>query len=169
MNDPEENFWYMELGGEGDTIHDTEKLRDELISVAYGIWDFVKNSGEYNADNWELEFVGFLPGKRESRRYVGDYIMNQNDVRDGGHFDDIAAYGGWTMDDHNPAGSAYFLSQKPFKHKFIDIIVIINKSAVTDCIRTASECKRRNAVILCNNNVTNHSLQRHLISKTNKP
>ncbi len=39
MNDPEENFWYMELGGEGDTIHDTEKLRDELISVAYGIWD----------------------------------------------------------------------------------------------------------------------------------
>lgn len=104
MNDPEENFWYMELGGEGDTIHDTEKLRDELISVAYGIWDFVKNSGEYNADNWELEFVGFLPGKRESRRYVGDYIMNQNDVRDGGHFDDIAAYGGWTMDDHNPAG-----------------------------------------------------------------
>ena len=64
----------------------------------------MKNSGEYNADNWELEFVGFLPGKRESRRYVGDYIMNQNDVRDGGHFDDIAAYGGWTMDDHNPAG-----------------------------------------------------------------
>lgn len=104
MNDPEENFWYMELGGEGDTIHDTEKLRDELISIAYGIWDFVKNSGEYNADNWELEFVGFLPGKRESRRYVGDYIMNQNDVRDGSHFDDIAAYGGWTMDDHIPQG-----------------------------------------------------------------
>lgn len=104
MDDPEENFWYMELGGEDDTILDTEKLRDELISVAYGIWDFVKNNGEYNADNWELEFVGFLPGKRESRRYVGDYIMNQNDVRNGGHFDDIIAYGGWTMDDHNPAG-----------------------------------------------------------------
>lgn len=104
MNDPEENFWYMELGGEGDTIHDTEKLRDELISVAYGIWDFVKNSGEYDADNWELDFVGFLPGKRESRRYVGDYIMTQNDVRSEGRFEDIIAYGGWTMDDHNPAG-----------------------------------------------------------------
>lgn len=104
MDDPEENFWYMELGGESDTIHDTEIIRDELISVAYGIWDFIKNSGEYEADNWELEFVGFLPGKRESRRYVGDYIMTQNDVRDGGKFDDIVAYGGWTMDDHNPAG-----------------------------------------------------------------
>lgn len=104
LNDAEENFWYMELGGEGDTIHDTEEIRDELIRVAYGIWDYVKNSGEYNADNWELDFVGFLPGKRESRRYVGDYIMTQNDVRAQGKFDDIAAYGGWTMDDHNPGG-----------------------------------------------------------------
>lgn len=104
LNDPKENFWYMELGGEGDTIHDTEEIRDELIRVAYGIWDFVKNSGEYKADNWELEFVGYLPGKRESRRYVGDYIMTQHDVRSGGVFDDLVAYGGWTMDDHNPAG-----------------------------------------------------------------
>ena len=60
MNDPEENFWYMELGGEGDTIHDTEKLRDELISVAYGIWDFVKNSGEYNAITGNLNLSDFF-------------------------------------------------------------------------------------------------------------
>lgn len=100
-----DNFWYLELGGENDSIHDTEKLRDELIDAAYGMWDFVKNGcGESEADNWELDFVGYLPGKRESRRYVGDYIMTQNDVRDGGHFDDIIAYGGWSMDDHNPAG-----------------------------------------------------------------
>lgn len=104
LNDPTENFWYMELGGEQDTIHDTEEIRDELIKVAYGIWDFVKNSGECDADNWELEFVGFLPGKRESRRYVGDYIMTQNDVRNEGRFDDVVAYGGWTMDDHHPGG-----------------------------------------------------------------
>lgn len=104
MDDPEENFWYMELGGENDSIHDTEKLRDELISVAYGVWDYVKNSGECDADNWELDFVGFLPGKRESRRYVGDYIMNENDVNNEGRFEDIVAYGGWTMDDHHPAG-----------------------------------------------------------------
>lgn len=104
LNDPEENYWYMELGGEQNSIEDTEEIRDDLISVAYGIWDYIKNSGDYDADNWELEFVGYLPGKRESRRYVGDYIMNQNDVRNEGRFDDIVAYGGWTMDDHNPAG-----------------------------------------------------------------
>lgn len=104
LNNLRENYWYMELGGEQDTIHDTEEIRDELIKVAYGIWDFIKNSGEYDADNWELDFVGFLPGKRESRRYVGDHLLNQNDIRNNVEFDDVVAYGGWTMDDHNPAG-----------------------------------------------------------------
>ncbi len=99
-----ENFWYMELGGENDCIEDTEELRDELLKVAFGIWDYVKNSGDCEADNWELDWVGFLPGKRESRRYVGDHIMTQHDVRAEGRFDDLIAYGGWTMDDHNPAG-----------------------------------------------------------------
>ena len=91
-----ENFWYMELGGENDCIEDTEELRDELLKVAFGIWDYVKNSGDCDADNWELDWVGFLPGKRESRRYVGDYIMTQHDVRSEGRFDDLIAYGGWT-------------------------------------------------------------------------
>ena len=104
MTNPSENYWYMELGGEDDSIGDTEELRDRLLKVAFGIWDYVKNSGNYDADCWTLDFVGFLPGKRESRRYVGDYIMNQNDVRAEGNFPDTVAFGGWTMDDHNPGG-----------------------------------------------------------------
>lgn len=104
MTKPKENFWYMELGGEADTIADSEEVRDELLKVAMGIWDYVKNSGDINADNWELDFLGFLPGKRESRRYVGDYIMNQRDVEAGGLFEDTIAYGGWSMDDHHPGG-----------------------------------------------------------------
>ena len=104
MNNPKENYWYMEIGGENDSIADTEVLRDELLKIALGIWDFVKNSGEYETENWTLDFLGFLPGKRESRRYVGDYIMNQNDVRAEGCFEDTIAFGGWPMDDHNPAG-----------------------------------------------------------------
>lgn len=106
MNSLSENFWYLELGGDMDSIRDSEKLRDELLRMAYGIWDYVKNAPENvekNA-NWRLDWVGILPGKRESRRYVGDYIMRQGDVRSGGHFPDIVAYGGWSMDDHNPQG-----------------------------------------------------------------
>jgi hypothetical protein len=102
-----QNFWWLELGGEFDSIHDTESLRDELLKVAYGIWDHIKNRGDHEAANWTLEWVGFLPGKRESRRYVGDYTLTQNDVRAEGRFDDLVAYGGWSMDDHHPAGLLY--------------------------------------------------------------
>ena len=98
------NFWWMELGGEDDSIRDTERLREELLKIAFGVWDHMKNHGDHGADNWELEWVGFLPGKRESRRYIGAHVLTQHDVEAGGKFEDIAAYGGWTMDDHHPAG-----------------------------------------------------------------
>jgi len=98
------NFWWIELGGEQDSIHDTEEIRDELLKVAFGVWDHIKNHGDHGAENWVLDWVGFLPGKRESRRYVGDHIITQNDVRAEGRFDDIVAYGGWSMDDHHPGG-----------------------------------------------------------------
>lgn len=98
------NFWWIELGGEQDAIHDTEAIRDELLKVAFGVWDHIKNRGDHGAENWVLEWVGFLPGKRESRRYVGDHILTQNDVRAEGRFTDLVAYGGWTMDDHHPGG-----------------------------------------------------------------
>jgi hypothetical protein len=101
------NFWWIELGGEDDSIHDTEALRDELLKIAFGVWDHVKNHGDHGADNWVLDWVGFLPGKRESRRYVGDHVLTQNDVRAGGRFDDLVAYGGWPMDDHHPGGMCW--------------------------------------------------------------
>lgn len=106
MSNPGENFWYLELGGDGDSIRDTEKMRDELLKTAYGVWDYVKNAPENRERNanWRLDWMGILPGKRESRRYVGDYIMTQHDVRACGRFDDLVAYGGWSMDDHNPRG-----------------------------------------------------------------
>ncbi|MBE6642600.1 MAG: FAD-dependent oxidoreductase [Ruminococcaceae bacterium] len=98
------NFWWMELGGTQDTIEDAEEIRDELLKLSFGVWDHIKNRGDHNADKWELEWAGFLPGKRESRRYVGDHILTQSDVQSGGKFDDIIAFGGWQIDDHPPAG-----------------------------------------------------------------
>ncbi|MBQ8387588.1 MAG: FAD-dependent oxidoreductase [Clostridia bacterium] len=98
------NLWWIELGGEGNSIRDVERIRGELLAAVYGVWDHIKNRGDHGMENWELEWVGFLPGKRESRRYVGDYVLTENDIRSGGRFEDEVAYGGWPMDDHNPYG-----------------------------------------------------------------
>ena len=108
LNRIETNFYWIELGGEVDSIHDTEEVRDELIKIAYGAWDHIKNQGDHGADNWELDFIGFLPGKRESRRYVGDYVLTQQDVENGKRFHDDVAYGGWQIDNHLPGG--FFMS-----------------------------------------------------------
>lgn len=101
-----ENFWYLELGGMADTIRDTELLRDELLAAAYGLWDYLKNHPDQREKhrNFALEWVGILPGKRESRRYRGAHVLTQQEVQGGGLFPDVVAYGGWSMDDHHPGG-----------------------------------------------------------------
>lgn len=104
LQDLNTNFYWIEIGGMQDTIHDTEELRDELLKIAFGCWDHMKNHGDHGADNWDLEWLGFLPGKRESIRYVGDYILTQNDVENAKAFDDEVAYGGWQIDNHLPGG-----------------------------------------------------------------
>jgi hypothetical protein len=79
------------------------------MKITYGVWDYIKNFApeRHKAANWAIEWIGALPGKRENRRYIGDYTLTQNDIRAGGKFDDIVAYGGWSMDDHHPAGLYY--------------------------------------------------------------
>ena len=115
------NFWWLELGGQQDTIADAEEIRDELLALSFGVWDHIKNHGDHDADNWELDWAGFLPGKRESRRYEGDHILTQPEVCAGGKFEDIVAYGGWQIDDHPPAGfdhrgepTTYYACPSPF-------------------------------------------------------
>ena len=72
MDDPYENFWYMELGGEDDAIADTERVRDELLKVAYGVWDYVKNAPENREKNknWPSELSGTALDK-DLRRNTG--------------------------------------------------------------------------------------------------
>lgn len=98
------HYWWIEWGGELDTVHDNEHIRDELRSVIFGIWDYIKNSGLFEADTLDLEWVGALPGKREYRRFLGDYVLTQNDILDQADFDDVVAFGGWSIDLHPVEG-----------------------------------------------------------------
>ena len=102
-------YWWVELGGgKFEVIRDGEVIRDELLKAVFGVWDQIKNGGDKGAENLELDWVGFLPGKRESRRLMGPYVLNENDCWAGRRFDDAVAYGGWPMDVHTVEG---FLTQ----------------------------------------------------------
>ncbi len=107
----EYGYWWAEWGGTLDTIKDNETIRDELLAIVLGIWDHVKNGPPdggtadlFQASHWALDWFGFLPGKRESRRFVGQHVLTQQDVLSSQPFDDAIAYGGWALDLHPPAG-----------------------------------------------------------------
>jgi hypothetical protein len=100
----EYGYWWIEWGGNLSTIHDNERIRFELLAIALGVWDYIKNSGEHpSSENWALDWIGMMPGKRGSRRVVGDVIMTQHDLMRG-TWEDAVAIGGWPMDDHPPGG-----------------------------------------------------------------
>ncbi|MCC6362100.1 MAG: FAD-dependent oxidoreductase [Bryobacterales bacterium] len=100
----EYGYWWIEWGGNRNTIWDNERIRFELLSIVMGIWDYIKNSGEHpESANWALDWVGMMPGKRGSRRLVGDHLVTQHDL-ERGNFPDAVAIGGWPMDDHPPGG-----------------------------------------------------------------
>jgi hypothetical protein len=101
------NFWWIEYGGRLDTVHETETIKWELWKVVYGVWNHIKNSGEFpEAEALTLEWVGHIPGKRESRRFEGDYILRQQDVIGQTEFEDVVAHGGWAVDLH-PVDGVY--------------------------------------------------------------
>src|SRR5690606_12496115 len=79
-------------------------IRNELLAIMLGVWDHIKNRGDHGADNWALDWFGFLPGKRESRRFIGQYVLSERDLLESRHFDDALAYGGWSIDTHPPEG-----------------------------------------------------------------
>ena len=97
--------WWIEYGGQCDTVHDNEDITFELRRLMFGMWDYIKNSGKIpNTENLLLKRVAPIGGKRESRRFCGDYILNQNDIDQKTEFEDAVCVGGWSMDDHAPFG-----------------------------------------------------------------
>jgi hypothetical protein len=120
----EYGYWWAEWGGVLDTIKDNETIRDELLSVTLGIWNHIKNgppdtandADPFNASHWALDWIGFLPGKRESRRFIGQHVLTQSDLQLSRPFSDAIAYGGWSMDLHPPDGVDAPLEQPCVQH-----------------------------------------------------
>jgi hypothetical protein len=102
----EYGYWWVEWGGHIDPIRDNERIRFELLAIALGVWDYIKNSGHHpSSDTWALDWLGMIPGKRGSRRILGDHVLSEDDLMGRNpDFPDAVCIGGWGLDDHPPGG-----------------------------------------------------------------
>ncbi len=100
----EYGYWWIEWGGCLDTLKDNEAIRDELLAITLGVWAYIKNESGLDVSHWALDWVGFVPGKRETRRFVGQHVLTETDVLASRPFPDAIAFGGWPIDTHPPEG-----------------------------------------------------------------
>lgn len=104
--------WKWETGMNRNQITEAEQIRDYGFLVIYSNWSWLKNHEPDNArwKNRSLEWVGYISGKRESRRLIGDYILKQDDIDKGGFHEDASFTTTWSIDLHfpDPKNSAKF-------------------------------------------------------------
>ncbi|OQA84299.1 MAG: FAD dependent oxidoreductase [Lentisphaerae bacterium ADurb.Bin242] len=98
--DFKKGYWWLECGGDMNTIRDNEEIYRKLLAILYGIWDHIKNHGNHGAENYAINWIAGFPGKRESRRLIGDYILKESDILENRNFDDAVTYGGGNVDLH---------------------------------------------------------------------
>eukprot|EP00040_Diaphanoeca_grandis_P039183 m.258359 g.258359 ORF g.258359 m.258359 type:complete len:885 (+) comp36477_c0_seq1:156-2810(+) len=107
-------YWWTEVSYPYNTITDGENITNELLEDMFGIWDYIKNSGNHpESKDMMIDWFGFVGGKREGRRFVGQFVASQNDIMKDPNaeppqaptmFWDRVAYAGWDFDLHDPMG-----------------------------------------------------------------
>jgi len=93
--------WYWETGFDLDPVTEVEKMRDWNLRAMYGAWDALKNTDKL-FPNYKLHWAAFVAGKRESRRLLGDVLLNKEDVVGDRKFDDACFPCTWSLDLHYP-------------------------------------------------------------------
>lgn len=104
--------WNWETGFQYDMVNNAEFIRDHMFRAIYGNWAYQKNfaSNKEKYKNYKLNSMGYILGKRESRRLLGDYIFSENDIREGIELEDACVPSRWGIDLHypDPKNSKYF-------------------------------------------------------------
>jgi hypothetical protein len=96
--------WNWETGLNKDQIADFESIRDHAFRAIYGNWAFLKNHSKDKARyaNRKLSWVAYIAGKRESRRLLGDVILQQQDIQERREYPDAFVTTTWSIDLHYP-------------------------------------------------------------------
>ena len=108
--------WNWESGFHRDTISEIEQIRDHNLRAIFGAWDFLKNrsAGKDRYATAKLQWVGYLGGKRESRRLLGDLILTQQDIQEPKLYPDGCVTATWYFDIHfpHPDNTRFFPGQE---------------------------------------------------------
>ena len=105
------NMWYWESGFNKDQVNEIELIRDHNFRAMYGAWDVIKNIDKMYPKH-RLGWVAFIAGKRESRRLMGDLVLDAEDFKQQRKFSDSAFPCSWHVDLHTP--------KKEYKNGFED-------------------------------------------------
>jgi hypothetical protein len=96
--------WNWEVGLHQNQITEFEAIRDHAFRAVYGNWAFLKNHSA-DRDQYarrQLAWLAHIAGKRESRRLLGDVILQQQDVEGRREFPDACVTTTWSIDLHYP-------------------------------------------------------------------
>lgn len=83
---PATHFW--EYGQWLDPYAEGEHIRDYLLRALYGTFSNVKRMEPETYANLEFDWVAFVAAQGEFRRYRGDYVLTENDIRNHTRFND---------------------------------------------------------------------------------
>ncbi len=108
--------WDWEAGIGKDQIASIEQIRDLGLRAVYGNWAYLKNHSPEKARfaNRRLSWVAHVGGKRESRRLLGDVILQEQDLVGQKPYPDASVTTTWGIDLHypHPENSKHFPGQE---------------------------------------------------------
>ncbi len=95
--------WFWESGFDKDPLGGAESIRDWNLRAVYGAFNAMKNrDGAAEHKNAFLTWIAYIGGPRESRRLMGDVVLNQDDVVAKKDFPDGCVPSTWSIDLHYP-------------------------------------------------------------------
>ncbi|NJP51982.1 FAD-dependent oxidoreductase [Streptomyces sp. SBST2-5] len=99
-------YWWLEVNTPFHQIDDVQEIREELHRHVLGVWNYIKNHSpqKEEAAHYVLDWIGQIPGKRESRRLLGDVVVTEHHLHDDAEWPDGVAYAAWWIDLHIPGG-----------------------------------------------------------------
>lgn len=94
--------WFWESGFDQDPIHGLERIRDWNFRAAFGAFSAMRKLAPEKFGNYDMHWMAYIGGPRESRRLVGDLVLVGSDMVANKIYPDACVPTTWDQDLHYP-------------------------------------------------------------------